>query len=125
MRIKLDENLPRDLVGVLERLGHDVETVHEEGLRGHDDPAIWRKAQSEGRFFVTQDMDFSDVRVYSPGTHSGLLLLRLDNPGWKALLERVRSLFEAEDAAGWSGCFVVATKHKVRVRRPAGRGHEG
>jgi hypothetical protein len=40
MRIKLDENLPAALGGVLARLGHAVDTVPDEGLGGHD-AAAW------------------------------------------------------------------------------------
>lgn len=41
MLIKLDENLPTELKIVLRQLGHDVDTVPEEGLGGLDDPRIW------------------------------------------------------------------------------------
>lgn len=119
MRIKLDENMPVMLAEALVALGHDAETVPAEALKGADDPAVWRAAQSEGRFFVTQDLHFSDARVYRPGTHGGILLVRLRDPKWKALLERVRALFETEDVSGWGGCLVVATDRRVRVRRAA------
>jgi hypothetical protein len=33
--------------------------------------------QAHGRVFITQDLDFSDARKYVPGTHHGLLLVRL------------------------------------------------
>jgi len=34
MRVKLDENLPIDLVDELTRLGHEVDTAPREGLAG-------------------------------------------------------------------------------------------
>jgi hypothetical protein len=34
MRIKLDENLPTSLVEALIQLGHDVDSVQQEGLQG-------------------------------------------------------------------------------------------
>jgi predicted nuclease of predicted toxin-antitoxin system len=78
MRIKLDENLPANLAGVLAGLGHDVETVPGERLRGVPDAAVWTAAaQREGRFLITQDLDFSDVRHHEPGTHAGVVLVRL------------------------------------------------
>lgn len=120
MRIKLDENLPARLAPLLEALGHEAGTVYEEGLSGHDDRAVWAAAQEEGRFLITQDLDFSDTRRYTPGTHHGLLLIRLRDPGRNALLQRVRGLFESEFVEGWSGCLVVATDRKLRIRRPAG-----
>ena len=38
MRFKLDENLPVELVTDLRDLGHDADTVADEGLRGAADP---------------------------------------------------------------------------------------
>ena len=35
MKLKLDENIPIDVVPGLSRLGHEVDTVIDEGLRGH------------------------------------------------------------------------------------------
>lgn len=121
MNIKLDENLPRALVRVLSRHGHDVDTVSDEGLTGKDDALVWRKAQQAGRFLITQDLDFSDIRRFRPGTHHGLLLVRLREPGRLALTARLRSLFATEKTDDWSGCFIVLTDHKLRIRRPGGQ----
>ena len=88
MNIKLGENLPHQLIQLLTDLGHDVDTVREEHMAGRDDNVVWAAAQA-GRFLVTQDLDFSDARKYAPGTHEGLLLVRLPQPGRSALAERV------------------------------------
>jgi predicted nuclease of predicted toxin-antitoxin system len=118
LKIKLDENLPNQLGLHLASLGHDVETVHDEGLKGRDDPTIWGAAQREGRFLITQDLDFSDARKFVPGTHHGLLLVRLSDPGRLALAAHVRKVFESQPVDGWSGCIVVVTERKLRVLRP-------
>jgi predicted nuclease of predicted toxin-antitoxin system len=80
MKIKLDENLPVRLANLLTSLEHDVHTTHEEGLDGRDDLEIWEAAQKESRFLITQDLDFSDTRRFAPGSHHGILLLRLHSP---------------------------------------------
>jgi predicted nuclease of predicted toxin-antitoxin system len=118
MRIKLDENLPVRLGDLLAALGHDVDTVFAEGMSGSTDPDVWRATQAAGRFFITQDLDFSDVRVYQPGTHEGILVVRLRVPSRQALADKIRAIFAAEDVESWAGCFVVATHHKIRVRKP-------
>lgn len=118
MKIKLDENLPESLVGHLGRLGHDVDTVLLERLQGHPDVDIWSAAQEAGRFLITQDLDFSDIRTFEPGTHHGLLLVRLRLPGRTALARRVLGAFEQEAVASWPGCFVVISERKIRVHRP-------
>ncbi|HEY4579810.1 MAG TPA: DUF5615 family PIN-like protein [Candidatus Acidoferrales bacterium] len=118
MRLKLDENLPVRLALFLKNLGHDVHTVHEEHLTGHADNDIWEAAQRERRFLITQDMDFSDSRQFSTGSHCGILLVRLRSPNRTNLIDRVQDVFRQEDVREWSGCFVVATERKVRVSKP-------
>lgn len=118
MKIKLDENVTTGIAPALKKLGHDVQTTIEEGLTGKPDDEIWSAAQLEERFFVTQDMDFSDARKFAPGEHQGILLLRPHSPNQAALVSRIAELFENEDVATWKSCFVVATDHKVRVLRP-------
>ena len=119
MKIKLDENMPTGLAAILAALGHDTDTAPEEGLAGESDPEIWAAAQREGRFLITQDLDFSDVRQFAPGTHHGLLLVRLREPGRIALTQKVARLFENEDIETWAKCFVVVTEHKIRIKRPS------
>jgi len=118
MRVKLDEKLPASLVVGLTAFGHDVDTVRDESLVGHPDAEIFEAAQREHRSLITQDLDFSDVRRFVPGTHERILLLRMPQPGRVALRARIASLFASEDVATWSGCFMVATDHKLRIQRP-------
>jgi predicted nuclease of predicted toxin-antitoxin system len=119
LKIKLDENLPERLVAELSQLGHDVDTVRAEHLAGQADEEVWQAAQSNNRFLITQDLDFSDMRLYTPGAHAGLLLVRLAHPGRDALVERIAALFATESVEQWQRCLVVVTDHKVRVKRPA------
>lgn len=116
MRIKLDENLPLSLVESLVQLGHDADSVQQEGLQGSPDAGVWAAAQADKRFLVTQDLDSSDLRQFAPGTHHGILLVRL--PGRRVLKASIECLFRTEDVERWAGCFVVATDTKIRARRP-------
>jgi predicted nuclease of predicted toxin-antitoxin system len=111
MKLKLDENLPGQLAIALRQLGHDVHTVPDENLAGHPDATIWRAAQSEQRFLITQGLDFPHVRRFQPGTHAGLLLVRLPAPGRLALTAAVTTAFETEPVNTWNQCFVVLIEH--------------
>lgn len=122
MKIKLDENLPHQLAPALERLAHDVHTLQHESLLGRPDDEIWAAAQKESRFLITQDLDFSDARKFSPGSHCGLLLLRLHNPSRRALVTRVLEVFRQESIDDWLGCFVVVTERKIRILKPQTEG---
>jgi predicted nuclease of predicted toxin-antitoxin system len=118
MKLKLDENLPESLIQELERLGHDVDNVRLEGLGGGDDARVWQAAQESGRFLITQDLDFSDIRRFAPGTHHGLMLVRLRAPGRRALTVGIADAFGSEYAGTWGQCFILLTDHKLRVQRP-------
>lgn len=118
MRIKLDENLPKSLTTELARLGHDADTVFDEDLAGASDDRLWQATQQEQRFFITQDLDFSDVRLFQPGNHCGILLVRLRQPGKQALITHIMRLFAMKENESWEGCFLILTERKVRIRRP-------
>jgi predicted nuclease of predicted toxin-antitoxin system len=118
MKIKLDENLPVGLIGILAELGHDVDSVPREALTGQPDVKVWEATQAAQRFLVTQDLDFSDVRRFAPGTHQGILLVRLSNPSRRHLMERLQEIFRVEAVEAWQQCFVVVTDLKIRIQRP-------
>jgi len=118
MNIKLDENLPLLLTRALGQLGHNVHTTNDEGLAGSADEHIWEAAQRERRFLMTQDLDFSDLRRFAPGSHCGILVIRLHSPSQRRLTERITQVFRTENVHEWHGCFVVVTERKVRVRKP-------
>ena len=108
--------MPERLVAALRVLGHDVDSVRMERLSGSADATVWNETQLAGRFFITQDLDFSDTRIFEPGTHRGLLIVRLRRPGRTALFDRVAALFSTERVEDWARAVVVATDRKVRVR---------
>jgi predicted nuclease of predicted toxin-antitoxin system len=118
MKVKLDENLPFRLVELLERLGHDVDTVPSEKLTGKLDQDVWAAVRVAGRLLVTQDLDFSDVRQFAPGSHPGILVVRLRAPGANALIERIVSAVTEHPLDSLAGCFAVLSDRKLRVRRP-------
>lgn len=117
MKLKLDENIAASEKPRLPALGYDVDTVLDEGLRGKTDDNVWAAAQAEGRLLVTQDLDFSDVRRFAPGTHAGLVLLRLPDAEQWRVGDFAVSTFTLVEARTWSGCFVVVTPAKIRVTR--------
>lgn len=118
MKIKLDENLPHRLATLLKKLGHEAHTLYEEGLVGRSDDDVWKVAQKEARFLITQDLDFSDLRKFAPGSHHGILLVRLRNPSRRAPIERIEEMFSKENINDWARCFVIVTERKIRVLGP-------
>ena len=118
MKLKLDENVPLSARARLQALGFDVDTVLDEGLGGRPDADVWAAAQTEERVLVTQDLDFSDARRFAPGSHHGLVLVRMrDEDQWR-IADFLAAWFSMPDALTWARCFVVATPTRLRVLRP-------
>jgi predicted nuclease of predicted toxin-antitoxin system len=75
VRIKVDEDLPHVVVSLLRQAGfEDTRSVVEQGMGGWKDSSVWKAVQEEGRFFITADKGFADIRLYPPGEHAGVLL---------------------------------------------------
>ncbi|MBW2106549.1 MAG: hypothetical protein JRI26_11165 [Deltaproteobacteria bacterium] len=78
MKFKVDENLPVEVVKLLEDNGHDAK---------------------EKRALVTLDTDFSDIRTYSPDEFFGLIILRLkrqDKPHVVSVVSRLINILLKE-----------------------------
>ena len=117
MRVKVDEDLPSAAVQLLREHGYSAASVVEQGMGGTADPRLWQAVQEEHRFLVTADKGFGDLRLYPPGTHAGVLVLRPDHDGIRpvlALLERVLESYDLNDLAG---TIAVATSRNIRIRR--------
>ncbi len=109
IKFKLDECLPVEIKEILENAGYAADTVIDEGLNGSPDEVIWTIVQQEGLFLFTADLDFSDTRRFVPGTHPGILLLRLNKEGKGHMLAYMKKLISENNLYDWAGCFVVAT----------------
>jgi len=118
VRIKLDENLPRRAAAVLEAAGHDVDTVEDEGLGGASDPSVARAAIEADRLIVTLDRGFGDVRSYPPGSHAGIVVLRVDDHSASAVEEALTGLVSSTEFDSLKKCVAVYRDGELRVRRP-------
>ena len=117
LKIKADEDLPGSVAVRLRRAGYLVETVVEEGRGGTKDLTLWRAVQVEGRFLITADKGFADVRKYPPGTPQGVLLLRPDEDGIGPLDVLVEMVLRKGGLERLQGAVAVATPRGLRIRK--------
>jgi predicted nuclease of predicted toxin-antitoxin system len=116
IRIKVDEKLPEQIADLFNAHGYDALTVGDQGWRGLADDELWRRIQAEGRWLVTADKEFGDIRRYPPGSHAGLILLRSSDESradYLRLAGRVAAQIKLDEI---SGAIVVVTGRGVRVR---------
>jgi predicted nuclease of predicted toxin-antitoxin system len=112
------ENLGQTHVRFLKDFGYQADRVHDEGLSGADDETVWERVVSEGRFLITLDLDFSDIRRFQPGSHPGILLLRVRSKSRGAVLVALRRVLAEQRLEELRGCLAVADEDLTRVRRP-------
>lgn len=117
MKIKLDENLPELLVEIFAQHGHQAVTVQKEGLAGSSDETLYEIVKSEGRLFVTLDLDFSDIRSYPPNTHPGIIVIRSRSKGRNALMRIIKSLLGKIQLETLAGALTIVSDSRVRIRR--------
>ena len=116
-RLKVDENLPREIAELLNTHGYDAVTVLDQGWSGMADDDLWQRVQAEKRWLVTADKEFADLRLYPPGTHAGVILMRSDEGGLEDYLQLSGTAIERLDLDEIAGAVVVVSKRGVRIRR--------
>lgn len=117
MKIKLDENITVAAKEVFLSCGHETRSIHDEAMAGALDRALWRVCQHEERMLVTFDRGFGDVRFYPPGTHFGVVLLRLIDQQPDIVLGVLARFLAVYDLDRLAGCLVVVDDQRVRIRR--------
>jgi predicted nuclease of predicted toxin-antitoxin system len=117
-RFKLDENLPDGLTTQFTTLGHDAATCHQKGIAGTGDSVIAAHAASEGRILVTFDLDFSDMRRFPPGSHPGIVVLRLYSQDINTCRRAGARFLQGVLEADLAGNLLVVEDTRVRIRRP-------
>ena len=117
MNIKLDENLPESLVEILAQYGHQAITVSKEGLAGTPDELLFEVVKTEGRLFVTLDLDFSDIRAFPPNTHPGIIVIRPRSKGRNILRRIIQSLLQQVVLETLSGALTIVDEAHIRIRR--------
>ncbi|MEK7752134.1 MAG: DUF5615 family PIN-like protein [Acidobacteriota bacterium] len=103
MRFKLDENFGRRTLGLFRELGHDVETVHDEGLQGCPDGDLFAHCSQERRCLVTS---------------AGIAVVRVPrNPSPDLLSSMIVGLLRALPAHPVEGNLWIVEPGRIRIHQ--------
>jgi predicted nuclease of predicted toxin-antitoxin system len=116
VRFKIDENLPIEVTEALEADGHDAISVADQGLGGAHDSQIAEVCTSEDRCLLTMDTDFSDIRSYPPGSHSGIVVFRLAVQDKKSVLAVISRLARAVEKQSPAEALWIVDEYRIRIR---------
>ena len=70
------------------------------------------------RLVITLDRGFGDVQRYPPGSHAGILVLRVDDQSSVSVCRTLSELVEQNAIENLAGCVAVFRNGDLRVRRP-------
>lgn len=76
MRFLVDENLSRQLPGLLRANGHEAEHIADLGLESASDPVILEYAREGNRILVLADTDFGTLLAESHARLPSIILIR-------------------------------------------------
>lgn len=115
----VDESLPRIVTRELPAAGHDATDVRDVGLRGAPDDHVFARALSEQRIVISGDVDFANTLRFPPGSHVGIVVLRLPND-WSPDARARRALLAIADVLPElaEGALAVVDPKRVRLLRP-------
>jgi predicted nuclease of predicted toxin-antitoxin system len=116
MKFKVDENLPLEIADDLVRLGHDADTVHDEGLGGADDAVVVEAARASERILLTLDKGIASIQQHPIADQSGVVLFRPSNSGRGEVLSFVRLRLGALLEMELPGHLTVVSPTRIRVR---------
>jgi predicted nuclease of predicted toxin-antitoxin system len=118
LRFLLDEATPISLLAALRERGHTADHVAALGLAGSPDADVFALSLRRAAILISPDLDFSDSRAYPPGTHPGIIVLRVVHELSPALMVRqVMSRLDSLAESDIVGNIVVMEPSRTRIRR--------
>ena len=116
VKFKIDENLPSELAVDLRNLGHEANTVFDEGLAGAADPVLIAAATAEKRLLLTLNKGIANLRQYPAAQPSGVVLFRPLRSGRRSVLEFVRERLTEVLQLDLTDRLTVVGPTRIRVR---------
>jgi predicted nuclease of predicted toxin-antitoxin system len=116
-RIKVVEDLPRHIVEVAREHGHEATSVLGQGWQGTPDDTLWPRIQAEGRWLITADKAFGDLRRFAPGAHAGVIVVRCAQQNRRNQLHLASTVLDRIALDESAGAVVVVTERGIRIRR--------
>ena len=72
----VDECVSVQTFRLIRALGFTVKTVPDISHHGATDSELFKAAHGQSLVIVTLDRGFGDVRIYPPGSHNGIIVLK-------------------------------------------------
>jgi len=100
--------------------GHDVDTVPGEHLAGRPDQGqdvAAAASTAAGRVLISLDVGLGDIRAYPPGSHAGIVILRLADQSAATVIKAIEDLASLAEPS-LAGAVAVLQRGLLRIRHP-------
>jgi len=119
MRLFCDQNITLETIAYLRDLDHDVLSTRDVGLSRVDDDAVLNYAIREKRILLTFNADFSDIRAFPVGVHSGIIRLRIKRQDSESLHPLLACALRSLHGKDLAGRLVTVKTSSIRIRGQA------
>ncbi|MGQ9625347.1 MAG: DUF5615 family PIN-like protein [Anaerolineae bacterium] len=101
----------------LKKLGLDAVDTRDLDLQRATDQEIMQVAIAQDRILITYNSGFGDERRFPPGTHPGIIRLRV-HPQTDAILHPIlEKVFRVFGQKQLTGALVIVDNRRIRIKR--------
>ena len=91
---------------------------HSRGPDRAPDRDVVTAATAAGRILISLDRGLGDIRAYPPGSHAGIVVLRLTDQSAAAATKAVSDLASLTNPDSLAGAVAVLQRGLLRIRHP-------
>ncbi len=86
-------------------------------MAGAQDDEVFTYAQSSSAMLLSPDLEFGDLRRFPPGSHQGILIVRMPRVAAPAMVQEVMRLLLQTGEASLAGAVAILEPGHIRIRR--------
>jgi hypothetical protein len=77
-----------------------------------------RRCRYQGRILISLDLGLGDIRAYPPGSHAGIVVLRVPDQSAATVTKTISDLASLTELASLAGSVAVLQRGLLRIRHP-------
>lgn len=120
MRFLADQCVFGKTARALRGAGHEVETLRALGKQAAEDEEVLGTAVALDAVLVTNDLHFSNILVYPPGRHEGVVVLRISHRTQNRVHDILLNFLKATGREALRGATIIVNGKTYRIRRGGG-----
>lgn len=117
MTFLLDHCIWRETENILRKAKFDCITLRELGKAEASNGEVISLAKSKKAILLTRDSDFSNLSLYSPGTHGGIIFLRISPETISQVHDTLMKALRSTSSEELSGNLLIVTNTTYRLHK--------